>query len=292
MQKINKNSKSKKGPIFFAILAALLYAINAPFSKLLLEFIPPTMLAGLLYLGAGIGMIIIKLFRIKSNKNTEESLSKSDLPNILAMIILDILAPIFLMLGLSSASAANVSLLNNFEIVATSIIAMMIFKEHISKKLWISIALVTIASIILSVDDISSLKFSSGSLFVIAACICWGFENNCTRNLSSKDPLDIVMLKGIFSGLGAVIISIFIGEKLFTTNYIFIALLLGFVSYGLSIYFYIYAQRFLGAAKTSTYYAIAPFVGTIISLLVFKELPSLSFIIALIIMILGVNLAD
>lgn len=292
MKKINENSKSKKGPIFFAILAALLYAINAPFSKLLLEFIPPTMLAGLLYLGAGIGMIIIKLFRIKSNKNTEESLSKSDLPNILAMIILDILAPIFLMLGLSSASAANVSLLNNFEIVATSIIAMMIFKEHISKKLWISIALVTIASIILSVDDISSLKFSSGSLFVIAACICWGFENNCTRNLSSKDPLDIVMLKGIFSGLGAVIISIFIGEKLFTTNYIFIALLLGFVSYGLSIYFYIYAQRFLGAAKTSTYYAIAPFVGTIISLLVFKELPSLSFIIALIIMILGVNLAD
>lgn len=292
MQKINNNSKNKKGSIFFAILAALLYAINAPFSKLLLEFIPPTMLAGFLYLGAGIGMIIIKFFRRTSNKNKEESLNKSDLPNIIAMIILDILAPIFLMIGLSSASAANVSLLNNFEIVATSIIAMMIFKEHISKKLWLSIALVTIASIILSVDDISSLKFSSGSLFVISACISWGFENNCTRNLSSKDPLDIVMLKGLFSGLGALIISIFIGEKLFTTNYIFIALLLGFVSYGLSIYFYIYAQRFLGAAKTSTYYAIAPFIGTLISLLVFKELPSLSFIIALIIMILGVKLAD
>ena len=110
-------------------------------------------------------------------------------------------------------NSANVSLLNNFEIVATSIIALVIFKEIISKKLWIAIFLVTIASIILSFEGKGAFVFNKGSLLVLAASTCWGFENNCTKMLSNKDPIEIVTIKGCFSGLGSIIIALIIGEK-------------------------------------------------------------------------------
>ena len=208
------------------------------------------------------------------------------------MVVLDIAAPIFLMVGLTMTTAANASLLNNFEIVATSMIALVIFKEAVSKRLWLAIMLVTVSSIILSFEDMSSLSFSYGSILVLAACVCWGLENNCTRMLSGKNPLEIVVIKGFGSGLGALVIALSMGEKLPHITYIFLALLLGFVAYGLSIYFYIYAQRDLGAAKTSTYYAVAPFIGAGLSLLIFKEMPSVSYIVALVIMIAGTYLAS
>lgn len=280
---------NNKKAIFYAVLAAALYAINAPVSKLLLTEIPSTMMAGLLYLGAGIGMYLLEKF----NKQKEElPLTKKELPYTVAMVILDIAAPIFLMVGLTRCSAANASLLNNFEIVATSLIALFIFKESISKRLWLAIILVTLSSILLSFEDMSSLQFSWGSLFVLLACISWGFENNCTRMLSSKNPAQIVIIKGFGSGLGALILSITIGERFFHIVYIMIALILGFVAYGLSIYFYIYAQRDLGAAKTSTYYAISPFIGAGLSLIIFNECPSIPFVAALLIMALGTYFAS
>jgi len=286
--------KSKKNvSIMCAILAAALYAISSPISKILLNEIPATMMAALLYLGAGIGMSIIGLYRHQSGKsNHEMKLTKKELPFTVSMVALDIAAPIFLMLGLSFTTPANVSLLNNFEIVTTSLIAFFIFKETIRKRLWLGIGLITVASMILSVEDISNLSFSFGSLFVLLACVCWGFENNCTRMLSVKDPLQIVIIKGFGSGLGALLLSIIIKEV--STNFVYIlaTLLLGFVSYGLSIYFYVYAQRDLGAVKTSAYYAISPFIGVALSFLIFLNLPTISFIIALLIMILGTYVAS
>lgn len=280
---------NKNKAIFYAVLAAALYALNAPISKLLLVQIPSTMMAGLLYLGAGIGMFLME----KLHKNNQEQpLTKKELPFTIAMVVLDIAAPIFLMVGLTKCSAANASLLNNFEIVATSLIALVIFKEAINKKLWFAIVLVTISSILLSFEDMSSLEFSWGSLFVLLACVCWGFENNCTRMLSSKNPAQIVIIKGFGSGLGALVLSLIIGERYFHFGYMTLALLLGFIAYGLSIYFYIYAQRDLGAAKTSTYYAISPFIGAVLSLIIFSELPSLIFIIALAIMAMGTYFAS
>src|SRR5699024_7795479 len=120
---------------------------------------------------------------------------------------------------------------------------------------------ITLSSAILSMEDASSLHFSTGSLFVLLACICWGIENNCTRMMSQSDPLEIVVLKGFGSGLGSLAIAFVVGEQLPPLRLILCALLLGFVSYGLSIFFYVYAQRKLGAAKTSAYYAISPFIG-------------------------------
>ena len=279
--------------IFLAILAAGLYALNSPFSKLLLRFMPSTLMAGFLYIGAGLGMIIIFIFRrIAGRPGNEAPLTGKELPYVIAMIVLDIAAPICLLLGLSMTTAANVSLLNNFEIVATAVIALAIFREAISPRLWLGILFVTASCALLSIDDISSFQFNSGSLFVLLACICWGIENNCTRKLSSKDPLQIVMIKGIFSGTGSVVIGLICGERTVHLGMIPVVLLLGFVAYGLSIYFYVYAQRILGAARTSAYYAVAPFIGVFLSLLIFREIPGILFVAALVLMIIGAWLSS
>ena len=270
-----------------AILAAVFYAINIPASKILLGSIEPVMMAAVLYLGAGIGVGIIYMARKNRETVQNSSLNRSDLPYVLGMILLDIAAPICLMYGLGATTAANASLLNNFEIAATAVIALVIFKEAVSVRLWAGIALITISSMILSFEDMSSLQFSWGSAFVLLAAVCWGFENNCTRRLSEKDPMEIVAVKGIFSGLGALIVAFVCGAALPDALSIVLALLLGFVAYGLSILFYIYAQRSLGAAKTSAYYAVAPFIGVALSLALFREIPSGWFIAALIVMIAG-----
>ena len=277
-----------KKAVFFAVLAATLYALNAPASKLLLRNAPPTLMAGFLYLGAGIGMGILGLIRSRTGQaRKEKRLARKDFPYTLGMIVLDIAAPIFLMIGLKQTTAANASLLNNFEIVATSLIAMLFFREKISRQLWIAICLIILSSALLTVEDVGTFRFSSGSLFVLLAATCWGLENNCTRMLSHSDPLEVVIVKGLCSGVGSVIIGLAVGESFPVAGDILLILLLGFVAYGLSIYFYVYAQRDLGAAKTSAYYAVAPFIGVLLSLIIFREIPGIMFFIALGIMILG-----
>lgn len=278
------NSKIK--PILFAIAAAVFYALNMPFSKLLLGGVGSTMLAGLLYVGAGVGTGLLYICQSRRIPPSEK-LARDDLLYTVLMVVLDIAAPIFLMLGLKSASAANASLLNNFEIVATTIIARLIFGERVASRLWGAIGLITLSSAILSFEDISGFSFSWGSLLILAAATCWGLENNCTRKLSEKNALEIVMVKGIFSGFGSVIIAFLVGERLPDVKLIGAALLLGFVAYGLSITFYVMAQKSLGAAKTSAYYAAAPFVGTFLSAVILKESLSAQYYLALGVMLAG-----
>ena len=273
--------------IFFALLASVLYAINIPLSKLLLKQIEPTMMASSLYLGAGIGIGILYLIRNNKKKETSEKITKKDLPYIIGMVVLDILAPIFLMIGLMDTASSSASLLNNFEIVCTSLIALFIFKEVISKKMWIAISLITLSSFALSLEDVSSFTFSWGAILVLLATLCWGFENNCTRNLSNKNTYIIVFIKGIFSGLGSLIVALCIGEQFAHIAYIALAMLLGFVAYGLSIFFYIKAQGIIGASKTSAYYSVAPFVGTFLSFLILHEELSWTYFLGLVIMIAG-----
>ena len=241
-------------------------------------------MAALLYLGAGIGIGIVSLF---DRKEKREKLNGKDLPFVIGMIVLDIAAPILLMLGLSMGFASNASLLGNFEIVATALIALAVFRETVSKRLWLAIALITLSSILLSFDGAESFRFSYGSLLVLAATICWGFENNCTRKISSKSTYEIVILKGVFSGLGALAIAFIQKETVPSLLYIALALLLGFVAYGLSIFLYVRAQNVLGAAKTSAYYAVAPFIGALLSFLFLKEKPTWMYLAALAAMIPG-----
>lgn len=285
--------QKQKVAIFYAILAAALYAISTPVSKTLLTEIPPTMMAALLYLGAGIGMLVVGRFRYKKEGlKKERKLTKKELPYTMGMVILDLAAAIFLMIGLTMTTPATVSLLNNFEIVATSFIALFIFHETIHRRLWFAISLITIASVILSVEDFRNISFSFGALFVLLAAACWGLENNFTRMLSTKDPLQVVIIKGIGVGVGSLFISVVMNETTTNIMYIIATLLLGFVAYGLSIYFYVYAQSYLGAAKTSAYYAISPFISVGLSFMMFRETPTASFILALFIMILGAYFAS
>ena len=246
------------------------------------------MVASLSAAGAGLGMGAIALVRKAGKvKTAEAKLSKCELPYVAAMILLDIAAPICLLFGLRATTAANASLLNNFEIVATALVALAVFKEKISPRLWLGILFVTLACALLSFEDIGSLQFSYGSLFILAACVCWGFENNCTRKISSKDPLQIVLLKGIFSGAGSLIIGFAVGERIGALWSVFAVLAVGFVAYGLSIFFYVYAQRLLGAARTSAYYAVSPFIGALLSLVIFRQLPHCTYCIALAVMAVG-----
>ena len=275
--------------IFHAVLAAALYAVSIPFSKLLLVEVPPTMLAAFLYIGAGIGMAV--LGAVTKNRG-EEPLKRSDIKYTISMIVLDIVAPILLMLGLKFSPAANASLLNNFEIVATAVIALAVFGETVGKRLWAAIALITLSSILLTLDTAEEFSFSFGSLLVLGATICWGIENNCTRQIADKDPLQIVMIKGLGSGLGALVVALVIGEKLVSAEWLLATMLLGFVAYGLSIYYYTYAQRVIGAARTSAYYAIAPFIGVVLSMLILGERPNWIFFVALAIMLVGTRIAS
>ena len=278
--------QNKLKAIMFAFLAAVFYAINVPISKVLLQHVGPTTMAALLYLGAGIGIGMMSLFN-KKDREKAESLTKAELPYIVGMIVLDIAAPIFLMLGISYGSSANASLLGNFEIVATTVIALIIFKEAVTKRLWVAIGLITLSSILLSFEGTDSFHFSYGSLLVIMATVCWGLENNCTRELSSKSTYQIVMLKGLCSGLGALVIALIKRESFPGIGYIAIALALGFVAYGLSIFMYVRAQNVLGAAKTSAYYAVNPLIGALLAFVFLSESLSWMYVIALIVMVFG-----
>ena len=275
--------KTKNIATFYAILAAALYAINIPVSKVLLQFVDPTVMAAFLYLGAGVGLFLYG--KLTSEKG--EALTKAELPYTVGMIVLDISAPILLMLGLRHTDAANASLLNNFEIVATSLIAFFAFREKLSARLTAAILLVTVASITLSFAGAGSFRFNTGSLLVLAAACCWGLENNCTRMLSNRSSVQITTIKGIFSGMGSLTVALVAGEKLPGILFIPAVMALGFVAYGLSINFYIKAQKELGAAKTSAYYSIAPFLGVLFGIVLLRERPDIRFAIGLAIMILA-----
>ena len=275
----------KKPAVVYAILAAALYAVNIPLSKLLMSHAGATMMAAFLYLGAGAGLTIYGgIEKCTGKGKKQEPLTKKELPYTIAMVLLDIVATILLMFGIARTNSANASLLNNFEIVATSLIAFAIFKEAISKRLLAAILMVTAASVILSFEGAGAFTFNTGSLLVLGACLCWGFENNCTKRISNKSSTEIVIIKGWFSGLGSLVVAFLAGESLPELKWILAILLLGFVAYGLSIKLYIMAQKDLGAAKTSAFYSIAPFLGAAFGMVLLRERPGGQFYLALAIM--------
>ena len=282
-------NKNKSIAVLYALAAAVFYALNVPCSKLLLAHIEPTVMAAFLYFGAGFGVGIVYLFHRKKEAPSER-LVKKDLPYTIGMILLDIIAPILLMIGVKHGTASGASLLGNFEIVATTMIAFILFREKISKKLWAAVGLITLSSLILSFGNVGSLHFSIGSLFVLGATVCWGLENNCTKSISEKSTYQIVTIKGIGSGTGSLIVAALLGERIPPVKYLLPVFMLGFVAYGLSIFTYIRAQKDLGAAKTSAYYAIAPFTGAFLSFMLLHEKLTAAYMVALLVMCAGTAL--
>jgi drug/metabolite transporter (DMT)-like permease len=191
------------------------------------------------------------------------------------------------MISLQRTPASTASLLLNFESVATTFIAWIIFKENIGRRVGLAVGLITLSSILLSWDFSNQWGLSIGALGVIFACICWGIDNNFTRNISAKNPFSIVTVKGICAGLFSLVLSVLLGSPMPDFKIILCAMLLGFFSYGLSIVLFVLAMRNLGSARTSAFFGTAPFIGAIVSFLIYKSLPDVMLMAAIPIMVLG-----
>ena len=281
-----------KTAIIFAVIAAFFAALSPPLCKIVVTDIPPVTTAALLNLGAGVGIGIIGLLAQKTPLiKGEKHLAKSDIPWIIGISAAEMLAAISMMAGLTLTAASNASLLNNFEIVTTALIALILFKEAVPKRLWVAIFLITLGCMITSFQGIESFVFSPGSLLVVLACVFWGFENNFVKRIADKSPVDVVVCKGVISGIGALIIAFMLGEQFPDIGTAVVVMALGIVIFGLNVLFLVYSERHLGVAKACTIYGINQFLAVIISCIIFLEIPSPLLIIAFVLMIPGVYLA-
>jgi len=282
--------KTRTLPFIQAILAAVLFGASAPLAKLLLGEIEPTPLAACLYLGSGIILLFALIGqRLSGSFEVKEApLRKCDLPWLSGAIIAGgVAAPIILMYSLQVTAAATTSLLLNFEAVATTLIAVLVFHEALSRPAVLAVVLVTLASILLTFDTSGAWGISLGALGVLAATALWGLDNNLTRNISAKNPLVIVAIKGLAAGTISLLLAVLIGSRFPSPKVILEAMLLGGLSYGLSIVLFVHALRALGAARTSALFGTAPLAGVILSLALFQVLPPIAFWFALPLMVFG-----
>jgi drug/metabolite transporter (DMT)-like permease len=273
-----------------ALLAAMLFGASAPLAKLLLGDIQPVMLAGMLYLGSGFTLSILTIITHSSIKkvDAEAKLKGKDYVWLGGAVLAGgIGAPILLLVSLQKTPASTASLLLNFEAVATGVIAWLLFREAISKRALIAISLITTAGILLTLDTTGTWGFSLGALGILGACLLWGLDNNLTRNISSKDPVMITMLKGLAGGLFSVLLALSLGNFFPPLSLLFAALILGGLSYGASIVLFIRAMRGMGAARTSALFNIAPLIGVILSLLLLGDQPGWMFYLTLPILATG-----
>ena len=287
--KIARMNRTNITPIMQALLAALLFGASAPVSKILLGEIAPITLAAFLYLGSGIGLLLYQLLQRNGNTiKAEAPIKKSDMGWLAGAILVGgIVAPIILLIGLRDTPGATASLLLNFEGIATTLIAALAFKEAVSRRAWWAIWAITLASIVLSVNINDGWGVSWGAVAILTACIFWGIDNNFTRNISAKNPISIVTIKGLVAGSFSLGLTLILGNQLPEIRVILKSMLLGSLSYGLSITLFIRAMRGLGAARASALFGTAPLAGIILSFLFLQETVTTIFLFALPLMMAG-----
>lgn len=277
-------------PILGVLLAAALFGASAPLAKLLLGSVEPIPLASFLYLGSGVAasfaLVLRRLFAAKAQ--VEAPLRLKDVPWLSGAVLAGgVAAPIALLFGLKATPAATASLLLNFEAVATTLIAVIFFRESGGARTWAAVGAITAASILLSLKWGGSWGFSLGALGVLGACVLWGADNNFTRVISGKDPFAIVAIKGFAAGGFSLVLAIVLGQKLPSLGLIGLCLAVGCVSYGASIVLFVLAMRSMGAARSSAFFATAPFFGVLISFIFFKETLTWQFAVSALLMALG-----
>lgn len=257
--------------ILLALLSAVLFGASTPLAKMLLGGIGPWMMAGLLYLGAGLGLAVVHLSRRALRLPAIEApLRRSDVPWLAAVIITGgILGPLFLMFGLARTDAAGASLLLNLEGLATMSIAWLVFHENVDRRLLAGAFAILSGAVLLSWEGGASLDM--GSVLVAAACVSWGIDNNLTRKLSSADPVQIAMLKGLVAGSVNLTLALVQGAALPDTGTVLAAGVVGFLSYGVSLALFVLGLRHLGTARTGAYFSLAPFVGALLALTLLDE---------------------
>jgi len=274
-----------------ALGSAVLFGASTPLSKLLLGSVDPWLLAGILYLGAGIGLAIVQLARNAIGlPSPEASLQRRDVPWLAAVVLTGgVMGPLLLMLGLAQTSASTGSLLLNLEGVATMSIAWIVFRENVDRRLLIGAAAIFLGAVVLSWQG-GSFGLDVGGLLIAGACLCWGIDNNLTRKLSAADPVQIAMIKGLVAGTTNLVLALLLGAQLPAFGAAAAGAVVGFFGIGVSLVMFVLGLRHLGAARTGAYFSMAPFIGAALSFALFPQALSLQFAMAGLLMAIGLYL--
>jgi drug/metabolite transporter (DMT)-like permease len=264
-----------------ALLAAVLFGASTPVAKGLLASVPPQVLAGLLYLGSGLGLGVLWLWRRRTGKAGQAALTRRDLPWLVGAIAFGgLLGPLLLLLGLAQTPASAASLLLNLEGVSTALLAWIVFRENVDRRIALGMMAIVAGGALLAWQGRLEWGGLAGPLLVAAACLCWAIDNNLTQKVSASDPLQIAALKGVTAGTVNLAIGLSLAGSLPTLPRLGAALVLGFFGYGLSLVLFVLALRSLGTARTGAYFSTAPFVGAILSVLLWQEPVTLTLLVA------------
>lgn len=274
--------------VLFALAAAAMFGASTPFAKLLVGSVSPVLLAGLLYLGSGLGLTLIRLVRDRGWQPS--GLTRGEWPWLLGAIFFGgVAGPVALMFGLLSTSGSSASLLLNLEAVLTAVIAWVVFKENADRRIVVGMAAIVAGGLVLSwpTQNIGASDWL-GPVLVGVACLCWAIDNNLTRKVSASDALFIAGSKGFVAGCANVLLALTMGAVLPSAGTTLATMTVGLLGYGFSLVMFVLALRGLGTARTGAYFSTAPFMGAIISLLLFGESTGLQFWVAASLMGMGV----
>jgi len=266
------------------IASAALFGASTPLAKALLgQGVSPWLLAGLLYLGSGLGLGTVRLgsglglgavrlaARLRPSSGGETPLTARDAPWMALVVAFGgVAGPLLLMLGLGATPASSAALLLNLEGLATMAIAWMVFRENVDRRLLLGAAAILAGAVLLSWQGGPG-GFGVGSLFIAGACLAWGVDNNLTRRISGSDPVQIAMIKGLAAGAVNLALALALGARLPGAGMVMAAGAVGFLGYGVSLVLFVLALRHLGAARTGAYFSTAPFIGALLALVLFAE---------------------
>lgn len=270
-----------------ALLAAALFGASTPLAKGLLQDTSPQLLAGLLYLGSGAGLLLVWLVQ-RGRARREAALSRRDLPWLAGAIATGgVLGPLLLMYGLLQAPASSASLLLNLEGVFTTLIAWTVFREHVPFRIAVGMVVIVAGGAMLSWEGHVAWGSIWGPLAVAGACLCWAVDNNLTQRVSAGDPVQIAQIKGLVAGTVNTGLALSLGARLPDPVPASASLLVGFLGYGVSLVCFVLALRALGTARTGAYFSLAPFIGAALGLLLYREPITPLFLVAAALMALG-----
>lgn len=274
--------------VIHALLAAALFGASTPFAKLLVGEMSPLLLAGLLYLGSGLGLSVIRLMRDRSWEPS--GLTHGEWPWLFGGIFFGgVVGPLALMFGLTCTSGTTASLLLNLEAVLTAVIAWVVFKENADRRIVLGMLAIVAGGVVLSWSggDAETNDWF-GPLAIVVACLCWAIDNNLTRRVSASDALFVAGAKGAVAGSVNVALAFSLGASLPDSPLLFGTLAVGLLGYGISLVLFVLALRGLGTARTGAYFSTAPFIGAAVSVMLLGESTSTAFWIAFALMALGV----
>jgi drug/metabolite transporter (DMT)-like permease len=275
--------------VAYALASAALFGLSTPVAKILVSVTDPLLLAGLFYLGSGVGLAVLRLAIGSSRSASETPLVGHDLPWLVGAILFGgIIGPILLLFGLTHTEAATASLLLTLEGVATALIAWFAFRENVDRRIALGMGLIVAGAIVLAWQGTFSLADLAGPMAVVGACVAWGIDNNLTRKVSLADPLQVAMVKGLVAGSVNVGLALLGGATLPATGTIALAAAVGLLGYGISLALFVVALRHLGTARTGAYFSTAPFLGAVAAIPLLGEPLTLQLLAAGTLMGLGV----